>query len=390
MLYGLGSILSGLMTYPVMICSIIVAIVSIILLITKRKTMKKALRIVLLILVVIAVAIIAFLIIMMFAFGSNQPVTLPVPSGSHSDMAVGDTVNNGETAIVRGSDDDTEPAASISGALPHITVLDGNTSIGSPLFLKAGSQYFYVKVVNTGNSTISVTIGNDEYTQSANFYQIPTGTYYIWSTKEWPASSTSVGFSSNSGMSGNAYAYLCSTLPDGFVSKEKQIAKVISAQIREVAADMKYNEIIALLGETADIGFGRLILRYEVDGDRFLDIAFTSLDTPCGYSGDELLATLTYESSIYALTENGRLTVLAEGVSNYRLKTNSEKISVSVSGIIGDNASIYLYNANGNNEIAVMRISSDKKKGEFTNLTSATDYFLIATGIDGCGIILSD
>jgi len=49
-------------------------------------------------------------------------------------------------------------------------------------------------------------------TQSANYHQIPTGTYYIWSTMEWLASSQDVSFSSNNGMSGTAYAYLYSTL----------------------------------------------------------------------------------------------------------------------------------------------------------------------------------
>ena len=77
------------------------------------------------------------------------------------------------------------------------------------------------------------------------------------------------------------------------VLQEKQITKVTSEQVRKVTADMKYSDVIALLGKTADVGFGRLILQYEVDGKYLLCVTFISLDTPCGYSGDELLTTLT-------------------------------------------------------------------------------------------------
>jgi len=69
-----------------------------------------------------------------------------------------------------------------------------------------------------------------------------------------------------------------------------KIAKITSEQVKQVTADMKYDDIVALLGETADIGSGIYILQYEVDGMYTLDISFISHDTPCGYSGDELLA----------------------------------------------------------------------------------------------------
>ena len=121
---------------------------------------------------------------------------------------------NGETAIARGADDDTEPSATKTGAESFTLILDGNTTSNNTLKLTSSYRYFYIKVVNTGNSTISMTIGNDSSTQTANFYQIPTGTHYIWSTKEWPTSSQSVSFSGNNGMSGTAYAYLCGTLAE--------------------------------------------------------------------------------------------------------------------------------------------------------------------------------
>ena len=125
-------------------------------------------------------------------------------------------LDNGDisSAIARGSDDDTEPSITETETEGFTLVLDGNTTANNTLKLTSEYQYFYVKVVNTGENKISMTIGNDSSTQSANFYEIPTGTYYIWSTKKWSATSQAVGFSSNNGMSGVAYGYLCSTLAE--------------------------------------------------------------------------------------------------------------------------------------------------------------------------------
>jgi len=47
-----------------------------------------------------------------------------------------------------------------------------------------------------------------------------------------------------------------------YVVQKKETAEITSEQIREVTADMKYGDV-------------------------------TTLDTPCGYSGEELLAALT-------------------------------------------------------------------------------------------------
>ena len=135
---------------------------------------------------------------------------------SLSDMKVGDTIYVGETAITKGSDDDIGPSTPTSRAVVEgFTVnFGGSTSVDKTLTLNSTYRYFYIKIVNTGNNTISMTIGNDSTTQSNNFHQFPKGTYYVWSTNQWPASSQGVSFSSNNGMYGNAYAYLCSTLAE--------------------------------------------------------------------------------------------------------------------------------------------------------------------------------
>ncbi|MGF7141631.1 beta-lactamase regulating signal transducer with metallopeptidase domain [Anaerotaenia torta] len=95
--------------------------------------------------------------------------------------------------------------------------------------------------------------------------------------------------------------------------------------------------------------------------------------------------------SFYDLTNSGKLIADAYKISSYELYTNSEKISVSVSGsVFSENAHITLYDTDGMNDIMVMQISADKKTGTFTNLTSAKNYCIVATGLDGCEIILSD
>lgn len=141
----------------------------------------------------------------------NSSTTSETDSMSLSEMDTGATIHFDGTAITRGSDDDNDPSLSNTVMEDFAVNFAGNTSVDNKLSLDSTYQYFYIKVVNTGDSTISVTIGNDSSTQSANYYQIPNGTYYIWSTKQWPTSNQNVSFSCNSGMYGNVYAYLCST-----------------------------------------------------------------------------------------------------------------------------------------------------------------------------------
>ena len=94
---------------------------------------------------------------------------------------------------------------------------------------------------------------------------------------------------------------------------------------------------------------------------------------------------------VFDLTNSGELTASAQYISNFWLYTNSKRISVSVSGdIVDDTAYITLYDTDTMNDIMQMRISPDKRDGAFTNLTSARIYLVVATGLDGCEITLSD
>jgi hypothetical protein len=163
--------------------------------------------------------ILAFALTMVFAFSlaacsdnkSNSKESDNNTTPSTSTPVSPQSTHYEGTAITRGSDDDIEPSATIAEAEGFSVVLDGNTSVDNTLRLTSEYQYFYIKVVNTGDSIISMTIGNDSSTQSANFYEISTGTYYIWSTKEWSASNQGVSFSGSNNMHGKAFAYLCST-----------------------------------------------------------------------------------------------------------------------------------------------------------------------------------
>ena len=74
-----GGVLEGLVSYPVFIGSIIVAIVSISLLIVKWKSMKKELRILFIILGIISGLVLAFFIALIIGFGGNSPIADPVP-----------------------------------------------------------------------------------------------------------------------------------------------------------------------------------------------------------------------------------------------------------------------------------------------------------------------
>jgi len=101
---------------------------------------------------------------------------------------------------------------------------------------------------------------------------------------------------------------------------------------------------------------------------------------------DEFLHTMDID-----LTNDGSISANAGYISYYMLSTNSKRISVVVSGdIVSDNASVALYDAEGSVEILVMQIRADKRSGEFTHLTSAKTYYVVATGLAGCDIILSD
>lgn len=77
---GIGAVLlSGLISYPVFIGAILAAIISMVLLVSKRKTMKASTRVLLIVLFIVALAIVLLLSIMAGAFGNTHPEAPPVP-----------------------------------------------------------------------------------------------------------------------------------------------------------------------------------------------------------------------------------------------------------------------------------------------------------------------
>ena len=81
MLSGFGAILMNLLSYPVLICSVVIALTSVVLLIVKGRAMKKELKILLIVLGVIAIAVIVFFVFMVIVSGNNHPEVPPIPVG---------------------------------------------------------------------------------------------------------------------------------------------------------------------------------------------------------------------------------------------------------------------------------------------------------------------
>lgn len=75
---------------------------------------------------------------------------------------------------------------------------------------------------------------------------------------------------------------------------ERPARKVLTEEVKRITPDMKYNDIINLLGYTNNIGSGIYVLKYIVDKDKILLISLMSKDTPCGKSGEELLQTTKF------------------------------------------------------------------------------------------------
>lgn len=67
---------------------------------------------------------------------------------------------------------------------------------------------------------------------------------------------------------------------------------VTSEQILELMPTMTSQDVIDLLGDTQDVGFGLLILCYRVDNEYILNIPFTGLDAQLGVYGEDLLKAL--------------------------------------------------------------------------------------------------
>ena len=68
--------------------------------------------------------------------------------------------------------------------------------------------------------------------------------------------------------------------------------KITSAQIKAIKAGTSYKDIIKVLGNTKDIGSGRHVLQYAVDGDKIFYLSFGDENDICNRSGDELIKTL--------------------------------------------------------------------------------------------------
>jgi len=79
MFSGIGEVLVNLISYPVLIGSILIFVISLFILIAKRKTLKKEVKVLLIVLAIITAVIIGFFVFLVFAFGSNHPPAPPVP-----------------------------------------------------------------------------------------------------------------------------------------------------------------------------------------------------------------------------------------------------------------------------------------------------------------------
>jgi NhaP-type Na+/H+ or K+/H+ antiporter len=76
---GAGEVLVSLISYPVLIVSILVFAISLFFLIAKRRNLKKEVKVLLIVLAIISVIIIGFFVFLVFAFGNNHPPASPVP-----------------------------------------------------------------------------------------------------------------------------------------------------------------------------------------------------------------------------------------------------------------------------------------------------------------------
>lgn len=69
--------------------------------------------------------------------------------------------------------------------------------------------------------------------------------------------------------------------------------QVTSEQIKKLTPTMTREDVIALLGNTQDIGSGMYVYIYEVDRQYLLHIPFSGDDAQLGVTGEELLKALT-------------------------------------------------------------------------------------------------
>jgi len=78
MFSGIGEVLVNLVSYPVLVGSILVFVISLFFLIAKKKTLKKEIKILLIVMVIVSTIITGIFVFLVFAFGNNHPSALPV------------------------------------------------------------------------------------------------------------------------------------------------------------------------------------------------------------------------------------------------------------------------------------------------------------------------
>ncbi len=74
-----SSILTALLSYPVMAITALTAAVSLLALFLKGKMLKKTIKIFFILLALLSAALIAFYVYLLFAFGHSHPIATPAP-----------------------------------------------------------------------------------------------------------------------------------------------------------------------------------------------------------------------------------------------------------------------------------------------------------------------
>ena len=84
--------------------------------------------------------------------------------------------------------------------------------------------------------------------------------------------------------------------------------QVTSEQIKELTPTMTREDVLALLGNTQDIGSGMYVYLYEVDQQYLLRIPFAGDEAQLGVTGEDLLKALTPKDRPISMTEKSKNT----------------------------------------------------------------------------------
>ena len=128
---GIGEVLLSLLSYPVLICSIIVFVASISYLIARRKTNKTIIKIILIITSVIAVAIIAFFIFMVIVSGNSHPEVPPVAGENISESEGEDNI----TTVMPPPPNTRQPSIIVNDTYYFTTGLSVNVEVSEGDYL---------------------------------------------------------------------------------------------------------------------------------------------------------------------------------------------------------------------------------------------------------------